>query len=390
MRSRKAVVFALLLLAVMLSLGGVYELTRPDERTEVQAEISVFDVLSSEDSGFARALNPREFSFPADHGPHPEYGIEWWYYTGNLDTAQGRHFGFELTFFRIGLTSEEQDRDSDWAASQLYMAHLGFTDVEGGRFYSFERFIREALGLSGAQASPFRVWLEDWSAASVSSETLPMRLQASEGDIAIDLTLDSVKPVVLHGKDGLSQKSAGPGNASYYYSFTRMPASGTVRVGSQSFQVSGMGWMDREWSTTALAENQAGWDWFALQLSDGREVMYYQLRLRDGAVGSFSSGTIVMEDGSTRTLKPEDVHIEVLDRWGSPRGGTYPSRWRIYIPSESLEVEVIPYIQAQEMDVSVRYWEGAVRISGTAAGQPVSGSGYVEMTGYATESGGRS
>jgi predicted secreted hydrolase len=383
-----------LLLIVGLPAYGVYMLTRADERLQVQAELAVAEALSSSsDAEFARVFQPREFSFPEDHGPHPEYGIEWWYYTGNLDSEPGRHFGFELALFRIGLASEQQDRTSRWATSQLYIGHFAVTDVHNNQFYSFERFSRAALGLAGASVSDdqkFRVWLEDWVIEGAGAERPTIRLKAAEENIAFDLKLISGKPVVLHGDKGLSQKSAEPGNASYYYSITRMPTSGTLTVGEQSFTVAGTSWMDREWSTTALAEEQLGWDWFALQLSDGRDIMFYQFRLRDGGIDPLSSGTVILDDGSTLTLAAEDVQIQVLDYWESPRGGSYPAKWRIRIPSQSTDLEITPYINDQELDVSVRYWEGAVRIKGTSKGQPISGNGYVEMTGYATDSTGRS
>lgn len=337
------------------------------------------------DSGFAKVLQPRDFSFPEDHGPHPEYGVEWWYYTGNLDSEEGRHFGFELTLFRIGLTSESPERNSDWAASQLYMGHFAVTDVEKNRFYAFERFSREALGLAGASVAEdqkFRVWLEDWSVDGNGTTQPTITLRAAEEDVAIELSLVSDKPLVLQGDRGFSQKSAEPGNASYYYSITRMPTSGTVSIGQQSFAVQGNSWMDREWSTSALSEDQEGWDWFALQLSDGRDLMYYQLRLEDGGVDRFSSGMVVSRDGSTTSVSADEVSISVLDTWESPRGGSYPARWRLQIPSQSLDIEVTPYIENQKLDLSVRYWEGAVKVVGKSGGLPVSGSGYVEMTGY--------
>lgn len=388
---KKTLFVVLPLLAIALLVGGVYMLARPDERLDVQAQLSVSQALASNSSGFARVLEPRPFSFPQDHGPHPEYGIEWWYFTGNLDTPQGRHFGFELTFFRVGLSPEVADRDSEWAASQIYTAHFGLTDVESNRFYSFERFSRVSLGLAGADTDAFRVWLEDWSAESVGGDTLPIHLQASESDVAIDLALNSAKPIVLQGDEGFSRKSGDEGNASYYYSMTRMPTSGTVRIGDEAFEVSGASWMDREWSTSALADEQVGWDWFALQLDDGREVMYYQLRLQDGGIDDFSSGTVVMQDGSTHPLTPEDIQIDVADMWQSDLGGEYPSEWRMRIPSEGLEIKIMPYISNQEMNVSVRYWEGAVSVEGTSSdGQAISGNGYIEMTGYSGKAGGRS
>jgi predicted secreted hydrolase len=339
-------------------------------------------------AGFARVTTPREFVFPLDHGPHPEYAIEWWYYTGNLDSAQGRHFGYQLTFFRIGLTSQPAARASDFATSNIYMAHFALTDVATQKFYAFERFSRGAAGLAGAQGQPFRVWLEDWAAAGAGADGLPMRLQAAQDDVAIDLTLAGGKPIVLQGDRGLSKKSDEPGNASYYYSLTRMPTRGTIRVGAETSDVSGLSWMDREWSTSSLGANAVGWDWLAVQLSDGRDLMYAQLRDATGAA-IYSDGMLVEQAGSTRRLAPSEVVLEATGKWTSPRsGGRYPAAWRLRIPSQALDLRLTPYLADQELPLTTVYWEGAVKIEGSAAGTPISGNGYVELTGYGERQGG--
>jgi len=353
-----------------------------------EATIAVGGALGSGDlAGFARALGPRPFSFPDDHGPHPEFRTEWWYYTGNLETAAGRHVGFQLTFFRTALAPPDRaasvDGASAWRASQLYLAHFAMTDTAGGRFHAASRLSREALGLSGARAQPFRVWLEDWSAESDVPGGFPVRLRAADGDVAIDLVLEIGKPLTLQGDRGWSAKGPEPGNASYYYSFTRMRARGTVRVGGESLDVSGLAWMDREWSTSALGRDLAGWDWLALQLDDGRDVMVYQLRGRDGAPDPHSAGTLIAADGSARRLAREDATLEVLDHWTSPASRVrYPSRWRLTIPTAGLSLEITPRLPAQELIVGTRYWEGAVRVQGMSGGRPVSGRGYVELVGY--------
>jgi predicted secreted hydrolase len=196
--------------------------------------------------------------------------------------------------------------------------------------------------------------------------------------------LSAAKPPVIHGERGLSRKSAKPGNASYYYSLTRMPASGEVLVGDRAFSVEGLAWMDREWSTSALAPDQVGWDWFALQLDDGRELMLYRLRQRDGTISPVSQGTLVAADGATRVLDRDAVEVLVLDHWASPRSGArYPARWRLRVPAAGLELVVTPLLRDQELDLAVRYWEGAVGVDGTADGRPLGGAGYVELVGYA-------
>jgi predicted secreted hydrolase len=353
----------------------------------VQASLAVSAALGSGDlAGFARAVAPRPFSFPADLGPHPEFRTEWWYYTGNLETAAARHFGFQLTFFRTALApppASAGERASAWSTSQLYLAHFALTDTAGRRFHAWSRLSREALGLAGSRANPFRVWLEDWSAESEAAGGLPVRLRAAEADVAIDLTLASDKPVALQGNQGLSQKGPEPGNASYYYSLSRMSARGTVSASGDSLPVSGLAWMDREWSTSALGADLVGWDWLALQLDDGRDVMVYRLRRRDGAVDAHSAGTLIAADGTTRTLALGDVTLDALDYWRSPRSRVrYPSRWRLAIPGAALSLEITPRLADQELIVGTRYWEGAVRVEGSAAGRPIAGRGYVELVGY--------
>jgi predicted secreted hydrolase len=292
-----------------------------------------------------------------------------------------------LTFFRTALAPTIAPRQSAWATRDVYMAHLALTDVDGARFRARDRWGRGALDLAGSAGEPLHVWIGDWSAAAAPGGW-PVRLRAGDGELGLDLALLPGKPPVLHGDQGLSRKSAEPGNASYYYSLTRMPVSGTVWAGGAAFPVDGLAWMDREWSTSALGADLVGWDWFALQLDDGRELMLYRLRQRDGGVASTSQGTLVARDGTTRALERDAVEVEVLDRWTSPRDGTrYPIRWRLRVPIAGLDLVVTPLLLDQELDVAVRYWEGAVRVEGQAEGRPVGGGGYVELVGYARAEG---
>ena len=335
------------------------------------------------EQGYERAERPREFRFPSDHGPHPRFKTEWWYYTGNLFSTNQRRFGYQLTFFRVALTPEPPQRPSSWATNQVYMAHFALTDPASGRFYYFERFSRDSLGLAGAQAEPFRVWLEDWRVEGGQGEPPPMQLAASEDDVAIDLHLQSVKPVVLQGQNGLSQKSARPGNASYYYSMTRLATSGRIEIAGETFQVAGSSWLDREWSTSALGEDQVGWDWFSLQLDDGRELMYYQLRLKDGKPDPLSGGVLVEAGGASQSLQQGDLQIEVLEYWRSDKSGArYPAKWSLEIVKAGISLEITPLLADQELNTTVRYWEGAVSVQGTQRDSPLGGVGYVELTGY--------
>jgi len=333
--------------------------------------------LSGNDiSGFKRVQIPREFKFPQDLGPHPEYQTEWWYYTGNLSSKDGRDFGYQLTFFRRALSPFEINRESNWSTNQIYFAHFALSDIESGKFYSSERWSRGALGLAGAESDPYRVWIDNWS---IEGEGDNFKLKANDGPVSIELTMESMKPAVLQGDKGLSQKSGEPGNASYYFSQTRIDTSGSILIGGSEFKVSGLSWLDREWSTSALGENQEGWDWFSIQLDDGREIMLYQLRLKDGGVDNYSSGSFIEKDGAVRQLKADDFKIQVLDTWKSSKTGIeYPSKWQISIPKHDIELNVVPLLRNQELQVSFIYWEGAVKVSGDG----ISGKGYVELTGY--------
>jgi predicted secreted hydrolase len=261
------------------------------------------------------------------------------------------------------------------------MAHFALTDVEGKSFYAIERFSRGALGLAGITTQPFRAWLDDWELFG--DDPPPFRLHAGTESVGLELDLSSAKPTVLQGDRGLSRKGRKRGNASYYYSMTRMPTRGVVILGLETIAVQGSSWLDREWSTSALEPSQTGWDWFALQLSDGRDLMLYQLRLEDGTVDPLSSGSLVARDGSVKRLDSSNFSIEPLDSWTSPATRVrYPALWRIVVPDERLELTVKPRLADQELSLSVRYWEGAVRVSGTSDGSALTGDGYVELTGY--------
>jgi predicted secreted hydrolase len=344
--------------------------------------LELTSLLAGKAEGFARAIEPRTFDFPRDHGPHPDYRTEWWYLTGNLETLDGRRFGYQFTIFRNALAAEKAGRESAWATSQVYMAHLAVTDVENRRFYAFERFARGAAGLAGAESEPFRVWLDDWRFEG-GDQPPPFRLRAENDEVALDLDLEAAKPLVLQGDAGLSRKGREPGNASYYYAFTRLRTSGHVRVGSTDLDVEGSSWLDREWSTSVLEEGQRGWDWFAVQLDDGTDLMVYQMRREDGSPDPASSGSLIGADGSKTLLAREDFELEILDWWTSPESRVrYPSGWRVRVPAEDLVVTVEPVFSDQELDLSVLYWEGAVDVAGTRSGSPVSGRGYVELTGY--------
>lgn len=343
----------------------------------------------SESRRFAQALEPRTFAFPRDHGPHPEFRHEWWYVTGHLESTGGRRFGFELTFFRYALAPPPAQATvqgaSAWRANQVYMAHFAVTDLDRRQFHFDERLSREALGLAGAQAadgagSLFRVWLDDWVLEAAPEG---WSLRAAAKGYSLDLRLQPQVAEVLNGEAGLSRKSAVAGAASYYYSVPRIAASGRLTRDGSSFDVQGAAWLDREWGSGSLAANQAGWDWYALQLDDGSNLMFYTVRRKDGTSDPFSAGTWVGRDGAIRHLGESDVHIEVLDHWSSPRGGRYPARWRLHVPVLALDLTVRPLLPDQELLTRPRYWEGAVEVSGRQESRAATGRGYVELVGYA-------
>jgi len=389
------------LLVLVALVGGYAWWQSATGPTATAADASLISLLSEEDTaGFTRATVPGAIEFPRDLGPHNDYQTEWWYYTGNLETADGRPFGYQLTFFRRALTPADSEQSvegsdapiqpstfslqpsaSSWRANQVYLAHFTISDITDEAFYPAERFSRGAAGLAGAQADPYRVWLEDWSAEEVAPGVV--RLQASTEEVALDLTLTQTLPPVLHGNEGLSPKGPEPGNASYYYSIVQQETAGSVTVRGQRYDVMGVSWKDHEYSTSALSPGAIGWDWFSLQLDNGAALMFFQIRREDGTLEPFSGGSFITPDGEVRPLGLDEWQLEVADTWTSPTSGAeYPAGWRIRIPSLDLELSGQPLMANQELNVSNVYWEGAVSFGGTIGGQPVSARGYIEMTGY--------
>lgn len=379
---RRVRLFWLGLMIVVVSLSGC---SSADQTRLVSANV-VASLSGPADEAFARAYEPIDFVFPRDHGAHPEYRTEWWYYTGNLTDSAGNQYGYQLTFFRSALTPDLPERTSDLATNQIYMAHFAVTNGAANDHQSFERFSRGAGGLAGATGEPaYAVWLEDWAVRTI--EPGVTRLQASApgegGAVALDLTLRETQPPVLHGKQGLSQKGPEAGNASYYYSLVQIETTGTVTSQGETVEVTGLSWMDHEFGTSALSANAVGWDWFSMQLDNGAVLMLAQVRTADGGVMPQFEGTYVAADGKPETITAADLTLTASAQWTSPRTQiTYPSGWQMAIPRLNIALTVEPLIGDQEMEVSFVYWEGAVTIEGTIADQPVQGVGYVELTGY--------
>ena len=332
---------------------------------------------------------------PRDLGPHEEYQTEWWYYTGNLETAVGEQFGFQLTFFRRALPIDPGPQgasldgpQSEWRTNHVYFAHFTVSDSGQNAFYPAERFSRGAAGLAGAQAAPYRVWLENWYAEEQGPGSV--RLKANTEDVSLDLTLTETIPPILHGDAGLSPKGPEPGNASYYYSIVQQQAAGTVEIQDRRYDVTGLAWKDHEYSTSALPEEAVGWDWFSLQFDDGSALMLFEIRRDDGSLEAASSGSFIHPDGTVQPLPMEEWQLEVLDAWTSPDSGAeYPAGWRLSIPTLDLEVTGRPLSPNQELNVSTIYWEGAVSWQGLLNGRPITARGYVELTGYAQDMAGR-
>ena len=342
---------------------------------------------------FAQALVPRPLEFPRDQGPHPEYRQEWWYLTGNLDSASGERFGFELTIFRFALAPgaleastpgtavrpESSAASSAWRTRQIYLGHFAVTDVAKSRFRFAVKRARGALGLAGAQTDPFRVWIGNWQ---IAADHAGWHVQAAGQGYVLSLTAQPRMPPVPNGERGLSRKSGEPGNATYYYSIPRVPVQGTIVRNGQPLQVHGLAWLDREWGSGSLGPQEVGWDWFGLQLADGSCLMFYSLRDRSGTQDLHSAGTWVNTDGRAYPLSRADVSIDVLKYWTDAHGARYPSRWRLVSPLLGLDIGIRPVLADQELVTSPGYWEGAVDVSGTRAGRPLAGRGYVELVGY--------
>jgi len=376
---------ALLFLLVVAGLAAaVFWLTnRTADDAPLDTSVAVADAMAGSDTtGYARADRVIDFSFPRDHGPHPAFKTEWWYITGNLDTEgaaivpgrqpgpNARDLGFELTIFRIALrpprgtpvrlaSADSSSARSRWATDQMYMGHFAVSDITNETQYDVERFSRSAIGLAGAQANPFRVWMDDWEIAtfdpapdSLIDGAFPARLRAHGNGAAANLTLTPTKPMVLQGDQGLSMKGVGKGNASYYYTYPRLDTRGTVVIEGDTLEVAGMSWMDREWSTSALSDNQVGWDWFALQLDDGRDLMYYQLRNTDGTASPFTEGVIIDPDGTTKRISKTDAELEVLDTYTTPDGTRdYPTAWRLRVPGQDIDLRISAAFDEQELKV---------------------------------------
>lgn len=356
-----------------------------------------FIVLLSSALAFAVAFNPiaaqfREampgykYEFPRDYFNHPDFQTEWWYYTGNLKSADGRAFGFELTFFRFGAT-RENTQPSDWAVNDVYMAHLALSDIDGQHFYHRERLNRAGPGIAGVNAAAGRIWNGNWQIELTGER---QHLRAVSDHFSLDFKLSTTKPPVIHGMEGVSQKSSGAGRASHYISLTRLAISGAIELNGASVPIEGTAWMDHEFFTQQLDSNQTGWDWLSLQLDDNTELMLFRIRRKDGSIDPYSSGTYIDAAGKATHLERKDFDLEPGgETWTSPfSSAVYPIHWHVSVAPLRLVLEVTTPLKQQEISSNIRfapsYWEGAIRLKGDRAGAPTAGVGYLEMTGYDT------
>lgn len=366
------------LLFFVFIIFGIY-LFYNNKDNDIKVSASVSDSLSNNQfsKNFSKADKKINFEFPKDSGSHDDFQTEWWYYTGNLEDENKNDYGFQLTIFRRALDNiknESKEKTSEWRTKNVYFAHFTVSDIKNKKFYFAEKYSRNGAGLAGAEYKPINIWLENWQIKEDKNGYI--NLKADNYPVSINLDVKSTKPVVLQGDKGLSRKSEN--NYSYYYSLTRLDTNGYISIDDKKYSVKGLSWLDREWSTSALSANQTGWDWFSLHFENNTELMLYQLRLKNGEIDSYSSGTFINEKGQSVRINRNDFTLKVLDYWKSPDTNVkYPSKWLLEIPKINIKVQVEPLMNNQELNISFAYWEGAVKVSGSH-----SGKGYVELTGY--------
>ncbi|MCU1761900.1 iron ABC transporter permease [Pseudomonas sp. 14P_8.1_Bac3] len=329
-----------------------------------------FAGLGGEALAFTPVVPGRVFSFPADHGAHEGFRIEWWYVTANLKDDQGREFGVQWTLFRSALKATPEV--PGWGNQTLWLGHAAVTSAT--THHAAERYARGGVGQAGVNVRPFNAWIDDWQFSSQGSGGLDdLKLSARDKGFSYQLRLTSTGPLVLQGDKGFSQKSE-QGQASYYYSQPFFQARGSLEIDGKTYQVSGPAWLDREWSSQPLTADQSGWDWFSLHLDNGEQVMLYRMRQKHGA--PYLTGTWIDAQGQTRLLHGAEISLTPQDS-AKAAGRSVPVSWSIKIPDKQLDIVITALNPDAWMDLRIPYWEGPVRLSGSHAGQ-----GYLEMTGY--------
>ncbi|MYB35404.1 MAG: carotenoid 1,2-hydratase [Gammaproteobacteria bacterium] len=338
---------------------------------------------STDSQDYDHASPDTVIQFPRDHGAHEGFRHEWWYFTGNLQSQEGREFGYQLTFFRFAHASRSEIQNA-WNNDQTWMAHLAVSDIESERFFLKQDMSRQSLGLAGVKIQPFRVWLHNWHATGTEPsepDRLALDLNAEGDGFSIDLSVKSKTAPVLQGENGYSRKGHSGKSASHYYSYPDMETSGQIRIDGKTFEVFGTTWMDREWSSALLQENQTGWDWFALHLDNGKKIMAFQMRQEQGEAYRHA----VLIDPRQEKIPLDVIEMIPTRSWISPDTGIeYPIGWKLGLQSvqEMIALEVDSLMPNQEMDLLFRYYEGAVEVRGQSGNEEISGRGYMELTGY--------
>jgi predicted secreted hydrolase len=326
-----------------------------------------------------------QYEFPRDHYAHRDFKTEWWYFTGNIFDADGHRFGYELTFFRQGITPlvERDPKSSRFIVDDLKFAHFALTDVSKQTFRFQQKTSRGAFGEAGFDDGKRLAWIEDWTLATNGDDAFDLVASSEVGTIRF--LLRATKPPVVHGENGVSVKAAADGHASHYYSIPRLQTTGEFFADGKSHPFQGESWFDHEWASGQLAKNQVGWDWICLQWENGTELMLYQMRLENGEPDASSSGTWIAQNGETTHLRSSDFRMTPIAFWESKVSGTkYPISWRVTLPGEQTEFVIRAAVENQELALGpITYWEGAIDASGTRQGQAIKGRGYLELTGYA-------
>ncbi|WP_159812499.1 lipocalin-like domain-containing protein [Pseudomonas sp. 18058] len=329
-----------------------------------------FAGMGDKAEAYTAVVPGRVFSFPADHGAHDGFRIEWWYVTANLKDQQGNEFGVQWTLFRSALKPVPEQ--SGWSNQVIWLGHAAVTSASA--HHAAERYARGGVGQAGVRVAPFEAWIDDWRFSSQAADPLrDLQLSARDKDFAYQLHLTANRPLVLQGEKGFSRKSA-EGQASYYYSQPFFQANGTLQIDGQTYTVSGQAWLDREWSSQPLSANQTGWDWLSLHLDSGEKVMLFRTRQKDGA--PYLTGTWIAADGQTQTLSGDQITLTPQDT-ANVAGRKMPIRWVISIPDKHLDIQINALNPKAWMNLRIPYWEGPVNITGSHPGQ-----GYLEMTGY--------
>jgi len=372
------------LLALVVVAGATIWMRQEHRVTSGGSSLALASILAEDNRGFAAAEEPWSIRFPADHGGHPNFRSEIWYLTGHLKDQAGETLGFQLAFFRLRLRPSAVERASAWGTNQLFRAQLALTDVAAGHFHTEERFSRVALGLSGMDEAPARVWVEDWYLVVVEAEgDTRFRLRAGEGESSLELDLQAVKPPVL--EDAADLLGAGSRAGAYhFYSMSRLSVRGSLSLRGADRKVRGEAWLDRAWGAPPVPRGQMALNRFALQLEDGRDLLCLELRRRDGSGTPIPSCLLIGTDGSVRSFRRREIRLEPLAHWRSRLDGTaYPVRWRLVLPGGGLDLNIEPLLEGQELDLPTRAWSGAVKISGRSREGPALGWGHLDLGGYA-------